>query len=120
MQDRDEARRIRDFITDWLGWECTSRWIDEEVVEEVVVTLEDKKAWAIKAVEDVERCEAIILYNPRSVHGSGSGGRHVEFGYAAALGRKLILIGWPENIFHWLPIVKRFGSATDLVEEFKK
>ena len=114
MQDRDMAKRICSLITDWLGWECTARWPDEEQT----ATLEDKKIWSQKDLNDVFIADAIILYNPKGVHGTGSGGRHVEFGYAAALNKKLILIGWPENIFHWLPSVERFGTATDLIEEY--
>jgi hypothetical protein len=35
--------------------------------------------------------------------GGGKGGRHVEFGLAVAAGKRLVVIGPRENVFHCLP-----------------
>lgn len=41
---------------------------------------------------------------PRS--GASRGGRHVEYGIALARGVRVIVVGFRENIFHWLPQVE--------------
>ena len=59
MQDRDMAKRICSLITDWLGWECTARWLDEEQT----VTLEDKKIWSQKDLNDVFIASIALVNN---------------------------------------------------------
>jgi hypothetical protein len=40
-----------------------------------------------------------------------TGGRHFEFGLALGIGGKyLVLVGEPENVFHHVPIIKRFPT----------
>ena len=41
---------------------------------------------------------------------STRGGRHAEFGIALALGKRVIVIGPRENVFHALPAVERYES----------
>lgn len=43
------------------------------------------------------------------------GGRHVSFGVALALGKRLVVVGHRENVFHTLPQVQFFGSVWDFV-----
>jgi hypothetical protein len=40
--------------------------------------------------------------------GGGKGGRHVEYGLALGLGKRLIICGPRENIFHTLPQVEHY------------
>jgi hypothetical protein len=46
---------------------------------------------------------------PRALNGN-RGGRHVEFGLAVALNKRLIVVGYRENLFHWLPQVEFVSS----------
>lgn len=46
---------------------------------------------------------------------AGRGGRHVEFGLAVALGKRLIVIGHRENLFHHLPAVEFFESPQEMM-----
>jgi hypothetical protein len=57
--------------------------------------------------EDVCRAECVISFTepPRSTLGT-RGGRHVEFGLAVAWGKILIVVGYRENLFHYLPLVQ--------------
>lgn len=41
---------------------------------------------------------------PRS--NASRGGRHVECGIGLATGARIIVVGYRENIFHWLPRVE--------------
>lgn len=55
---------------------------------------------------DVQSCDACVLFTCEPGEpGSSSGGRHVEFGMAWALGKRCLVVGPPENIFHVLPSV---------------
>lgn len=67
--------------------------------------------FAQEDVEDVVNAECVISFTeqPR-VPGSSRGGRHVEFGIAQALGKRQIVVGYRENVFHWLAGVEFFPS----------
>jgi hypothetical protein len=59
--------------------------------------------------------DIIILFSEKSGI-SHRGGRHVEFGLAIGLKKRLIVIGPRENIFHCLPQVELFDSWEDFVD----
>jgi hypothetical protein len=50
---------------------------------------------------------------------SGRGGRHVEFGYAMALGKRLIVVGHRENLFHEHPTVEFYAGQAEVLQAFK-
>ena len=53
---------------------------------------------------DIERADALVLFTQEPEAGDWpTGGRHVEFGMALALGKKTIVAGPAENIFCLLP-----------------
>ena len=56
--------------------------------------------------EDVSTADVVISFTepPRST--ANRGGRHVEFGIALARNARVIVVGYRENIFHWLPQVE--------------
>ena len=54
--------------------------------------------------EDVLAADALVCFTEPPGDG-GSGGRHVELGMALALGRRVIVVGRREHIFHHLPEV---------------
>jgi hypothetical protein len=43
------------------------------------------------------------------------GGRHVEFGVAVASGKRLIVIGYRENVFRWLAQVAFYDGWEDFL-----
>ena len=47
--------------------------------------------------------------------GGGKGGRHVEFGYGLGLGKKMIVVGPRENVFHTLPQIEHYEDWPHLV-----
>lgn len=58
---------------------------------------------------DIDEADAVVMFTPSALLaldpslGSGvlgSGGRHIETGYALAHGKPVIVVGEPENIFH--------------------
>ena len=82
----------------------TARWVygGEDGLSRTEIALMD--------IEDVDKADAIISFtHPRGTMTTG-GGRHVEFGYALAKGKKLIVIGAYENVFHHMPNVQIYSD----------
>jgi hypothetical protein len=106
-----EMREVRDLLLG-LGYEVTSRWIDQHggmVLESIAAEkLNDSpgecRGYAEIDVADLVVADAVISFT--SADGGGKGGRHIEFGMAHALGKRLIVVGPRENIFHTLPAVE--------------
>ena len=48
------------------------------------------------------------------------GGRHVEFGYALATGKKVRVIGPEENVFHGLPGIAHYKSFDEWLSDAVK
>lgn len=67
---------------------------------------------------DLNAASVVIGFTEPPNSRSARGGRHVEFGYALAKGKQLIVVGYRENIFHWLPAVRFFESFDDFLEAF--
>jgi hypothetical protein len=91
-----------------LGHEVTSRWIDSNGEDE-------GEECAVRDVQDVELADGIIAFleAPRT---PTRGGRHVEFGIAAAQGKRLIAVGAErENVFYHLPEVEMFRNWQEVL-----
>lgn len=56
--------------------------------------------------QDVTSAELVINFTEPPRSSANRGGRHVEYGIALALGKRVIVVGHRENIFHWLPQVE--------------
>ncbi len=79
------------------GYEITSTWLKEDD------QLDD--ATARLDLADVARADVLLALNPQGYANSGTGGRHIEFGYALALGKQIVLVGDRTNLFHHLSSV---------------
>lgn len=123
-----EMRERRDFFRRW-GYEVTSRWIDchpdadgrpqvpTSFPPDILAAEPDRvRPFAEVDLEDLERADTVISFTEGARGVGGKGGRHAEFGYAAARGKQLIVIGPREHAFHTLPEVKQF----DTWEEFER
>lgn len=64
--------------------------------------------FALDDVEDLSAADAILFFSEKPESHSKRGGRHVEFGMAIALRKRLFVIGPRENVFHCLPQVERY------------
>jgi len=99
----------------------TSRWLHED--EPLQCKLGDHspefyQETALIDLEDVRQADVIVFFSEDPLVGTPRGGRHVEFGYALALGKKPIVIGGEENIFHYLPWVEVYSSLELFVERY--
>jgi nucleoside 2-deoxyribosyltransferase len=98
-----------------LGHEIVSRWALRNSDHKLVDGLSPKAAtderirFAEEDIEDLIQCDMVVslMEEPR---GKGRGGRHVEFGYALALHKDMVIIGPKETVFHELPQIDHFTS----------
>lgn len=103
---REEAKRIRlDLIA--RGFIVTSRWLTQ--------TDENGDEFARMDLADVAAADVLLALNPADFANKGTGGRHVELGYALALGKEVAVVGVRSNIFHYLSDVRIIASAEELL-----
>ena len=100
----------------YYGHDVTSRWIkgDHEITTDAKGD-EERRRFAEEDIQDLMEADVIIFHSDPFFFRSGRGGRHVEFGMALALKKKIVLIGERENVFHWLPNVLIYQSFEEYV-----
>ncbi|MGJ5032325.1 hypothetical protein ACQR1I_36190 [Bradyrhizobium sp. HKCCYLS2038] len=103
FSDRPQMESVADTLKA-KGYDIVSRWV---YGGETGLT---RQQIAVLDLADVEIADIVISYT--QVHGTltKGGGRHVEFGYALARGKQLVLIGDRENVFHHYPNVSVFPT----------
>lgn len=115
-----EMQGVRD-VLHAIGYRVTSRWIDQHGgTQPTSFTPEalnsDPESCAVLGqhdVEDVQAAEIVISFTDAA--GGGKGGRHVEFGLALGLGKRVIVCGPREHIFHTLSQVEHYPTWRHLV-----
>lgn len=117
---RDELRRVRTELIK-RGHTVVSRWLDTEWEHKddqgsSAAPPAYRAKHALEDFEDVRACDCLVAFTDPPGAGGRRGGRHVEFGLAAAWGKKLIVVGPLENIFHHLPGVKCFPEYDWFIE----
>ena len=91
-----------------LGYEAPCRWArglheDENRKE---YTREERAHFAREDLEDLQVCDVGIFFTEEPLSTAGRGGRHVELGYALALAKRIIVVGFLENVFCCLPEIE--------------
>jgi hypothetical protein len=97
------------------GLEVTSEWLKEPTVIDPNGTT-DPGWWGTHALHDladIEAADCLVLFAESPEDSYPRGGRHVEFGYALGIGKRVIVVGPKENIFHALPNVERCETWLD-------
>lgn len=70
---------------------------------------------AARDFEEIDASQVVVLVTAAAAGCEGGGGRHVETGYALARGRRVVVLGAPENVFHRLPQVIRCASVDEVL-----
>jgi hypothetical protein len=96
---REEMLGVRDVLAP-LGYLVTSRWIDRGVTVDIRQDPMLAACIAAEAVQDIQAAELLLCFT--TGNGGSNGGRQVELGIAYALGKRCIVVGPPENVFHTL------------------
>lgn len=107
------------------GHTVTSRWLLEETDEvgNKPGVWQHNPALRTFAQIDLEDINAADVFMVFTHEGLSRGGMHVEFGYALAFGKRLVVIGPQATLFHFLPNVNHFDTweeAREFVGELSK
>ena len=119
---REELKGYADELQS-LGHTITSRWlngthvltVDRKYHPDDGVPLE-MATFAQEDYEDIKAAGALILFSEPPDTAGKRGGRHVEFGMALAWGKRLVIIGQRENVFHCLPQVERYRTWQEFLQ----
>lgn len=94
------------------GHYVTSRWLEvSETTEKESASVE-----AAKDLHDIHASEIVISHTINRGDLFTGGGRHIEFGFALALEKKLINVGGYESVFHQLPQVITVSTIEQAIE----
>jgi hypothetical protein len=115
---RDEMRSVAKILHE-QKITVTSRWLFED--KPLLTKLGDDtpqfyRETAHIDLEDIQRAETLLFFAEDPHVGTPRGGRHVEFGFAIGLGKRVIVIGGPENVFHYLKRVLHFPTLEAYLE----
>lgn len=91
-----------------LGCTVIASWLRQQNPESAAEAAID--------LADIDEAEAIVVLNPPGFERSGTGGRHVELGYAIGRGKRVILMGAKTNVFHHLTSIVRVETLEALFE----
>ena len=70
---------------------------------------DDRERYARIDLRDVDEADVVVFFSESPVNSRTRGGKHVEFGYALAKGKRLFIVGGKHNVFHHLPeVIQRF------------
>lgn len=103
-QYRDSMIEQKKYLED-IGITVNSTWLSPEDTDDLTkLANEDEKCREVaeRDLAEIDAADAVIVYSYAEMHGRGSGGRHVELGYALARGKRVIGVGTKENVFHRL------------------
>jgi nucleoside 2-deoxyribosyltransferase len=104
---REDAQRLMSYL-EHHGIEVTSGWLREE--DSI------SHEHAARDLADIDDADALVVLNPEAFHNAGTGGRHVELGYAIAKGKRIILLGERTNMFHALDSIQQVKRFRDVIE----
>lgn len=93
---RAEMETIADILKT-KGLQITARWVyggEDGLHREDIAILD---------LEDVDACDIVVSFTEPYGSLNKGGGRHFEAGYGLAKGKRLVIIGDRENVFHHHP-----------------
>jgi hypothetical protein len=106
-----------------LGHEITSRWIqgNHEIsgISRGNINHKDNERLAREDYYDLLIAEQVICFTELSESSYSRGGRHVEYGIALALNKRLIIIGHRENVFYFLPEIPFYETWNEALAYLK-
>lgn len=111
---RQDEMRQHAALLGAYGYRVTARWLT--ALEDAPDDLDGQRTAAIQCLEDVAAADVVIAFSEPRGSGYWTGGRHVELGYALALGKRVFLLGPHENVFHAAPSVERVASLVDVLD----
>jgi nucleoside 2-deoxyribosyltransferase len=105
------------------GFAITSSWLEEPHAPGTTLDqLSDTELaqYAQNDLNDIDEADAIVFFSVDPTIPTVRGGRHVEFGYALAKRKAILVVGQKENIFHYLKkVIRHFETVDELLPWLK-
>jgi nucleoside 2-deoxyribosyltransferase len=131
--DRDKLQDVADQLKG-LGHEITSSWLygSEQIPESMTDNVKDyvtgkthhDESWSVfgkiatNDIEDVREADTLVKFHTDDLE-YRSGGKFVEMGVALGLGKGVIIVGAPEQVFDWYPTVAHVADVDMLLTCFQ-
>lgn len=114
----------------FAGYEVTSRWLDggHHISDAALnddhgdqgFSASQRQRFAEEDWSDLFWADTCISFTEAPRSSASRGGRHVEFGAALAMGKRCIVVGPRENVFHCLPQVEVYPDWLRLYPQLLK
>ena len=102
------------------GVEVTSRWLlgghEWAGTDDEQLPVDVGERFAREDLEDLIAADVVVCFTEAPRSGPSRGGRHVEFGYALAMGKELFVCGPAENVFYCLDSVRLHETWETVLE----
>lgn len=98
------------------GWEVTSRWLlgNHQAQNDDLHPGAAAERFGLEDLDDLMRAGVLVHFTePPRQSSTSRGGRHVEHGYALAMGKRIIIVGPRENVFHCVGDTERVDHFDD-------
>lgn len=103
-----------------MGFQVNTRWLDGghewSGVDDGDIPPPEAVRFAMEDVADIHASQIFVCFTEEPRSGSSRGGRHVEYGMATMLGKRIVVVGPRENVFYTLPgpiYVQEWQEAKD-------
>ncbi len=109
---------LRDYRKDLnlAGIRVTARWLDELNQNETFISAKQQRNYAEGDLVNILSADTVIVFTESAGSEWSRGGRHVELGYAIAMSKRVIVVGYLENIFCYLPQIEYCHTWRDALE----
>lgn len=114
---QDEVKELRSYIEQNDFFKVKSSWIDLDFPSEVAKGFAVMQGHAELDLVEIEKCNLLIAVNPEEYRHKGTGGRHVELGWALAKKKPSIILGVRSNVFHYHGLIRVCASQQALMME---
>jgi len=95
----------------------TSRWLDQDPTSGYAGGSNTAgRVFAERDLEDIMMADGFLFFAEDPAIGIPRGGRHIEMGYALAIGKTIEVIGPVENVFHMLEDVVHYPTFEEWLE----
>jgi len=104
---------LNDYKTDLeaLGHTVTSRWLGGDHHLSEVYAPKKARRFAVDDISDIDAADCLIQFPDEAREPSTSrGGQHTEFGYALGTGKRIIIVGFRQHVFHYLPGIEFYET----------
>ena len=119
---QDELRRARyDFHQKRNLFLVTSRWLDLDLNEARSDNI--RANLAAHNYTDIDQSNILVVYNPIGYNNVGTGGRHIEVGYAIGKKIPVVSFGQPITLMYLHPLITqlplgyKWPEVMDVVEK---